>query len=896
MIPFISNISASQRRATILLTLTWTILFAPRSQAAPEAFKPILPLPLTWTSVSVEANLKNNQNLFPNKSANDKTVIAFKEALGKLGKKLSPDAQAKEINALRYAASKLGMRAKLVADLVAAQATSGLNSSGVKVGPPTGGWRGFLLGACNTASKIDEATHEKTATFAVTLWRHVEGSAASWSAPPIDAKAQRQFKLSQAIIERQALDQWAKGDTTSAFKKYRSMALTATGTPVGGALDLRTLELERSVYNSQPQASKQVQRWQKALVEMTKKYDDQHVLGDGNEAKVALLATTIAGMHRNLIKSLIASAAPVKASDATRNQTLESIALYLDTNIPAQEKLQIRGSKGGIEFNGGRHKASSATFSELAGESTGNSALGYWRLAIRSQTILAAWPVEVPWNGVAKGDLAQREALLEMYKKFEGSTAFDWTIVGHVGLLLINNSRTDEAFKLWTDRLDKFPNGVSPSHAAGLMAASYTADKKWSELEALGRMMTKLKITGLHLKSTFRPHDVLGLALLEGGLEAIAANDFKKSIVKLNEYVNGWAADTRHHEGLYHLAVAYEGDKQYRTSILTLEKFANKYPSSKWLSSALINGGNLSMGLAWDEHVIFFLEYQMKVFRHDEKTTASEQTLADLYMGRGIYDSAIKIMSIQLENSGVPQDTRIDIARRMIDTAERYGTPQGAIKLSDKLRSIFKNDPLVAATTLSLKARLMASKGRLPELAAIDKQASGMDVTLPQVADAVSEIKFLMAQTLAKGKFSEEVVSFTSKNPKGELESGYALYVKITNAYKAACLSVRSSWCGPALHRSAVVGDLFVTAYADLTIPETLDPGIVKAFQTRKNSILDTVNNSSLEADQKSVEQARLGSTNPDWTSTILLESGRDASAESFTRETANHFIQWHAK
>ncbi len=879
-----------------LLSLGLATVFASPLYAAPDKFKPILPLPLSWTPVRVDLNNSNTKNVFQNKPASDKSVIAFKESIKKLSQNLSASDQAREINALRFSATKLGAKAKLLAELIAAQLSSGMTGSGAKKGGSTGNWRGYLLSACNTASKLDDSTHEKTALFAIALWRRTEGNSASWMTPPIDAKAQRQFKFFMAVVERQALEQWDKGQPVRALKIYRSLATTNDGTNSGGALDLRILELERSIYNNQGLNSSSVRHWQGALITMSNKYVSEHALGDGNEGKVQVVSATIAAMHRTLIRSLIAAASPAKAADSVRNATIAAIDLYLGTNISATEKWQIRESKGNIEFNGKMHKAAVRTFSELASEAKGNDATKYWKLAIRSQLILASWPADVPWDGTPNGDIPQREGLLDLYKKFEGTPAYDWPVAGHIGLLLIANSRADDAYKLWTDRLQKVPAGTHPAHAAGLMANTFISAKNWGSLENLARIMTKQNITGTHLKATYKPHDVLGLAVLETGLQSLAARDFKTSIIKLKEYVDGWIGEYRHNEGLFHIALAYEGDRQFRTSVLTLETFVKKYPSSKWFHDALITGGNLTMGLAWDEHVIFFLEIQIKTFPRNEKAIASEQTLADLYMGRGIYDSALRIMSTQLANSAISQETRLDIARRMIDTAERYASPQKAILLSSKLLTTFKNDPVIAAMSLALKARLLADSGNVSGILALEKSASRLDLTLPQVADAVSEVKFLVAQTLAKGKFDEEVFSLASKNPKADLESGYALYSNIITAYNAACLTVRTSWCGPALHRSAAVGDLFVTAYTNLTIPETLAPEVVKDFTTRKTAILDSANSASLAADEKSVELARLGSSNPDWTSAILLQSGRDASAESFTRETANHYIQWHTK
>ena len=90
-----------------LLSLGLATVFASPLYAAPDKFKPILPLPLSWTPVRVDLNNSNTKNVFQNKPASDKSVIAFKESIKKLSQNLSASDQAREINALRFSATKL---------------------------------------------------------------------------------------------------------------------------------------------------------------------------------------------------------------------------------------------------------------------------------------------------------------------------------------------------------------------------------------------------------------------------------------------------------------------------------------------------------------------------------------------------------------------------------------------------------------------------------------------------------------------------------------------------------------------------------------------------------------------------------------------------------------------
>jgi hypothetical protein len=872
--------------------LALAVVLLPISGFAAESFKPVLPLDSSWKMPSSSGDLSDQKELIPSNAATAKAQTVFRESLQRLSRPIKPADQAKEIAAMRQAANKLGQQARLIAELTAARIIGGLSNTGKKAGKPNGNWRQHLLAACNAAAKIDETTHEKTALQAVTMWRRIEGDSASWTLPPIDLKAQRQFDFAKAITERQAIQDWSKGNESAAFKKYRSLAVTYNASPQGAALDMRIIELERAKFRQ----DKQVRRWQRALMDTADKYQDKQFLGAGNEGKVERLVSAVTKIHRELIDFLIREASSSKASDNQRKEALTAIERYLSTNIPDNEKFRVRIASGEIQYLAGQHKAAANTFAGIANELQGNQAIDIWRRAIRSQTELADWPKDAPWNDIPKGSREARVVLAGMYKRIDRGTAADWATVAHVGLLHVATGNSEDAFAVWNERLQKFPSGGHAARAAGWMGQTYIKSKNWDALESLGRIMTKANLTAIHLKTAYRPKELLGIALLENGLNALEANDYKKAIAKLDEYVKGWRGDRRHDEGFYSLAVAYHGDRQFRNAVTTMVAFTKMHTKSKYRHDALIQGGAWTLALTWEDHVMYFLETHALEFPKDRQSISSLQILADLYMGREIYDSAIRVMSILVGRNDLDNGIRHDVARRLLDTAARHGSTATALRTADKLLSNFKNDTLITATALSVKARAFADQRNLQGLNLVDKQIRGLDQSLPGVSELVSEIRFLLADTSALNKFKEPVSSLAARDPKGQLEKGYAEFTELDQLYRSACLPVRTGWCGPAMHRSARLGEEFLKAYDDLDIAKTLDPEDVTSFRNRKKTIIEAVDNLVLESDEKSLEQAKAGATNPDWTTAIMWQNGNDWSHPKFTSDTSGHFIQWHAR
>jgi hypothetical protein len=861
--------------------------------AKAQSLKPVLSLPLTLKLPSATSNVANDRDLIQSKDGRKKALEDFKKAQSQLMKaNRSSSDMTQQIAILRQAANRLGPNAKLLAELTAAQVSSGISSSGGKLGKPAGNYRNHLLAAGNIAAKIDETTHEQTALFSVALWRKVEGQDAAWSVPPADARAQKKFSFFRAIIERQALFEWRYEQRDAALKKYRSLSTSLNASVDGAAVDLRILELEQAIYKQ----SKQLRRWQKSLIDTAKKYEDSQFLGVGQESKTKQVSETIATLHRVLMRGLIKEALQRNTGADERKRTLDAIELYLTTSVDNQEKESVRNSQGEIEYIADNHRAAAGIFAALATESEGPKALGYWRKAIRSQSVLAKWPIDPPWQNFPKADVEQRTVLIDMYRRIDGQQLSDWPTAAHIGLLLIANQRVEEAYRLWTDRLNAFPKGSNATNAVGWMLSDKISAKRWGDVESLGRIMVKSGLLGQHLGKTFRPRDTLGLGLLEGGLTSLSASDYKTAITKLSEYSKGWQGDVRHDEGMYHLALAYQGDRQFRQAVEQMVAFSKRYSKSKWREGGLINGANWTTALTWDEHVLYFLETHAKEFPNSNKSKDSLLTLVDLYQGRETYDSALRIISILLRRSDIDDGLKIELARRALDTAERQASPEKALNLSERMLGQFRSDPIIMANAYALKAKLLANQGNSKGVNAIAGQISKLDQSVPVIADMISEVHFLVAETLAKNQFKSEFFSLGSKDPKVELEKGYALFTKINEAYKSSCLPVKTSWCGPALHRSARVAEDFVTFYSDITIAKTLDPEIISNFNTRKKSTLESVDALAMEADEKSMEQANSGATNPEWTAAILWQNGGQWSQEMFSGAAATHFIQWQTR
>jgi hypothetical protein len=102
-------------RVFYILSLIFFGLLLPLSVQA-QSMKPILPINLSWKPLASDGSLGDQKDLFQSTPATKKAQSDFKEALARLSKVQNSADQAKDLSTLRQNASKLGPRARLLAE------------------------------------------------------------------------------------------------------------------------------------------------------------------------------------------------------------------------------------------------------------------------------------------------------------------------------------------------------------------------------------------------------------------------------------------------------------------------------------------------------------------------------------------------------------------------------------------------------------------------------------------------------------------------------------------------------------------------------------------------------------------------------------------------------------
>ena len=785
-------------------------------------------------------------------------------------------------------AASMGSESKAAANVIAARSLAGITASGSRSHAASPEYRKYLTAASSGARQLEGNQKEKIISVVVSIWRKAEGAKIDWTKPPYNLQNFADLNDSKAIIEQIALADYAKGQKIAAFRKYKSLAASFEGQALKGDIDLRLVDM----YHAEYLTSKSAEAFESALVSLSKDYLDTGILGQSNEAKAKSVGAELARRYKGLVYQVMANAGKGKAS---RSERLEAIAMadrYLATTSDNKEIENVKSTVANLYVMNNQHAEAVALYKELAETTTSGQSNRYLAFATKSQTVLAKWSDTSPWNGMTAGFSGEREELLGLYKKLTDAdkAKHNWFFTAQIGLLEVNLNRAEQAFNIWQAALEKEPVGAHAARAAGFMLTAHSKASDWTNLEALSRLCLKNKLAAIHMDKNVDVIGFLALALLEGGKDAMEQGKFEVAVAKLKEFVNQHQTHKRHDEGFFTLASAYRGATKHDLAIKTLQAFVERYPSSQYYRQALLNGGDWSSMMAYEENMMFFFAKFQDRFAADNEAPRVRRDLVAIYLGRALYADAIGTLNAMIAAKNQPAEDKTWSVVTLMETEDKHGTPARAEKAADLIiRSTGLSDDN-KADALVLKARYAVKKRNVGQINAIEAKLASLSGG-QQVADALGEVRYMLAFTNA-GAGQKEYYNLEVKDPAKLLNKRFDDYKIARAAFLKVC-SNENAYCAPAMYRLARVSDDFAKSLEYIEIQDTLAKEVVQGFKNQKQQIMNYISTTIQKADSQAVAAVGQGQTDPDWAQAVLWQNSADWNFDRVSGETGNGFVQW---
>ncbi len=751
------------------------------------------------------------------------------------------------------------------------------NAAGVGSGRPAlREYRGYLatamaLGSRETApGGTKQGQGENLIGFGVHVWSQAEKKltgTVDWSKPPFPLKGLSDTANAKALIERSALGQWQHGDHAKAVKIYRVLAQNEADMALKQRLKLRSLDLLANSKMDSAQYEKELKLYLSAeeIPEVAKKAGDlyrllaQNALTKAEHDKSAVTASV------NLAKRYLSQVTDPQTSEGTKALLAKVLLKYE------------------------RFNEAKSLYIELADAANDGKKTQYRSLAIRAATPLAGWDETAPWQKLKlttdKSHADERRELLHLYTQLEAEKAQElWFVAAHRGLLHISLGEGEQAFQLWHERLEKNPRGQHAERAGGYMLTFYTQTKAWENGEKLARLLLTKKMVARHTDRVLQPKDFLALTLLEGGKEALQAQNFPVSVAKLKEFVSNHQGANRYDEGFYLLGHAYYGSRAYDAAVKNMIAFTQNYRQSKYYREALLNGGAWAQTMAYEESMIYFYQTFADGFIRDKEAARVRRDLERLYLGLQQYAKAVHVLEQERDVAQRSEGTAITAKIMMIEY--RYGSEERANSYADAL--IKANATAHFEDAYLIKGRSAFKKGDLRTL----KQYAAR-LSSNQAPEALAEIRFYTAEIATKDVIQDSF-NLELRDPKSTLSARYDAYKNARAAYQAVCSGGANQTCPDAMVKLSQLSLSFMSSIDDIAIQNTLSQEEVANFNQYKDQIMADAADSAEKADSTALAAVKEGATDPDATMAVLWHNTSDWSFDRVTGDSGNGYVQIH--
>lgn len=786
---------------------------------------------------------------------------------------------AKGLRLISRSIKKLPRRASIAGRLVIAKNQAGLNSRGRRVRGVAKQYRTYLSSAAYRARSLGYKEKLKVFPYIIAIWRGAEGNRASWDNYPFKMSHFSKLPQAMAMIERSALTLAKKGQVKSAIRKYDYLASQASNDSIKSQLDLRILQLYEKLYSHHKTGI----ATQRIYITYERKFSAE------NNARIY---KAIRAKHRSLMLRHLNKARKRSSTINIRNAAITVAERYLEGSNSEQEQIEIKSQIAHLHFLNKRYKESVRIYIALKDQTQGRKSLAFLSKAMTSQSILARWPKAVPWNGIRKSQTESRAFLLAMYEERQKMQP-SWSHIGHIGFLLINAGRNNEALDLWTNTLFQSPKGFHAQRAAGFMAIAYQRSKQWQKLEDLARLCLNKRITPRYKKVRLSAYSLLGDALFFGGKEKFLNQQWAVSLKKLNEFIASYRKDRRRPEAYFITAQAYHNSAEHPKSIEALMALVGEYPRSKFEPQALLFGGEWSMPMAYEEQTIFFYQRFIDLYSRDRRVLSIRPQLSSLYLGRQLYGNAVRIYQEVSQDQRVSKTERLEAALNIMDIEERFGEVKHARWGANQARKLAGSNQEAISRVLSFETRQAAKRKDYKILRKLERRLVSFDTTSPIVRESIAQSRYLIAKKESL-KTKATFFNLELRDPQKIIDQQTALFVKVKKLFDHVCDIGPSSFCAPAMLDLAETTKNTLNAIEDITIPQTLAESEVKHFEEKKLQLVAYLDQTAIEADSHALGITEEGNTTPDWFRAVEWVSGSDEGISSDeTRQSGNSYIQW---
>ena len=766
---------------------------------------------------------------------------------------------------------KSNLASQLALNLHFARSLAGIADS-TRLRAPDPSYKHFLNRAAKNTAGIAKILKDKVVNELIWIWRTSDPSA-SWLQIPFDLSTIKNQDTIAAINERKSLELYSKGKIESAIEMTRSLEDLS---------DPRTPWRARLV------------NWHKTNWQKTKNFRpfESELIRQIDLEKSPERLSKLKQEYLGIVKN---EASKVRSTPKIGRQTIALADRYIEkTNPVNQHKADITELTGSIFQMSGDFKDAGIRFfmaSEIIDKSENKIRL--LRLAIKNQEKVAKWPEAAPWYQIPKGDRTERTQLRKYYQSVLTIIPQSWPDSSHLGLLDISLDNVSAAFKLWTNLLEKTATGPQANNAAWLMLTTYELSKNWDELETLSRLLIKVRLNPNAKGRPLNSSDMLALSLFEGGMKAYKSADYKKTNLKLIEYVDTFSK-ANEDLALWVLSNSLHLSQNYSDAITRAHDLVVRFRASKvWLDANYT-------AFAWAEDVgfeSFMLNFANNYLSKDgksEKAIVLRERLIKLLIGIERYGEAMARLKEQSKTGKISKAEDTQISYQIMHLADLYGKTDMASSAADEfLKKGGAN--WQRADAFGIKAKYLAEKNDIAALDKLEKQVATLNGEDFIYVQKTSQMKYRIAATFSTSSLFEETTNITLKDPKSALRAKIDLFNSYERRMKEVCTTGSTGYCALALIKIANTGKEFIPVLDGININPTLGDEETVPYDQYKRSNIARIQGVISDSEKRAYDIVIDGESDPVTALDVIWRTSNDWNFDPVTGSQGRGFVQLQA-
>lgn len=727
--------------------------------------------------------------------------------------------------------------------------------------------------------------------FGIKIWRQAEPQS-PWLNGPFPAERYSGTPAFKALRERDIITQLGRGKFPEALERYRQLADEVKGSSYMVAIDQRIIATMAALYRK----SDQVAPYEAEIRRLVAKYRNPKLANKNTASLVIKAEKSFSERYYKLTFKRLDRAASPKATTPFYQEAIKLGYRYIKWTNNSAHQIKATEQIAAIFVLKRQHAKAVAVFDSLLASGPKKNHHNYLVAAIKSQSIIASWPLSAPMLNSPKDKTTSRKKLLGYYLAYQKLTAkLDWNVLGQIGLLQINQDQRKLAYQGWRMGLQKDGKPRQARQAAAMMLISYDNAKMWQDLEEVTDICLDNKIAPSGLNVKHLSH-YLASALYFGGKEHFAANRSRPAWQKFKRFNQTFNRDPRRDETLFLIAFAYKADNLHVASIESLVSHSKEYPKSPYRTKNLLSGITWATDMALEEMAIYFGQTFVNENPKHKMAHSITNSLIDIYLAMGFYGDAGRLYKHLVVAEELPSAERISAALKQMTLEEKFGSrKEGEWGASYALQ--LTKSPSVVIQVLAFRARGIVHSGKdiKSRLIPLIKQAETLDLSQSLTQEYLGQMRYFLAET-TKVTEPEEIFNLGISDHNAALDLHYSKFLQARKDFDRVCASGETSFCAPALKRISEMTAIFIKTLEQIEIPSSLDAPTVNRFNERKDQITKYLAQIAIQTSQRAYELTNQGMTAPEFAYGIIWENTNDWNFGQSTNDVGYAFSQWQAK